>query len=66
MGLILAVVVHSAGIQDRDGAKAVFERIKNDLPRLQLVWADGGYAGKLVEWVKKRVRLDPGDRETNG
>jgi putative transposase len=52
MGLILAVVVHSAGIQDRDGAKAVFDAIRNDLPRLQLVWADGGYAGKLVEWVK--------------
>ena len=52
MGLILAVVVHSAGIQDRDGAKTVFEEIRNDLPRLQLVWADGGYAGKLVEWVK--------------
>jgi putative transposase len=52
MGLILAVVVHSAGIQDQDGAKAVFEKIRNDLPRLQLIWADGGYAGKLVEWVK--------------
>ena len=52
MGLILAVVVHSAGIQDRDGAKAVFNKIKNDLPRLELVWADGGYAGKLIEWVK--------------
>jgi putative transposase len=48
----LAVVVHSAGIQDRDGAKAVFEKIRNDLPRLQLIWADGGCAGKLVEWVK--------------
>jgi len=52
MGLILAVVVHSAGIQDRDGAKLVFEKIKRDLPRLELIWADGGYAGKLVEWVK--------------
>jgi len=52
MGLILAVVVHSAGIQDREGAKEVFEKIKTDLPRLELVWADGGYAGKLVEWVK--------------
>jgi len=53
MGLILAVVVHSAGIQDRDGAKAVFEKIKNDLPRLELAWADGGYAGELIEWVKR-------------
>jgi hypothetical protein len=49
MGLILAVVVHWAGIQDRDGAKAVFEKIRSDLARLQLVWADGGYAGKLVK-----------------
>ena len=48
----MAVVVHSAGIQDRDGAKAVFEEIRNDLPRLQLVWADGNYAGKLVGRVK--------------
>jgi putative transposase len=54
MGLILAVVVHSAGIQDRDGAKAVFERIRQEDPeRLKLIWADGGYAGRLVEWVKQ-------------
>jgi putative transposase len=53
MGLILAVVVHSAGIQDREGAKAVFEKIKNDLPRLELAWADGGYSGDLIEWVKR-------------
>jgi putative transposase len=53
MGLILAVVVHSAGIQDRDGAKVVFEKIKNDLPRLELAWADGSYAGELIEWVKR-------------
>src|SRR5450432_3280878 len=52
MGLILAVVVHSAGIQDRDGAKEVLDRIMQEHPqRLELVWADGGYAGKLVEWV---------------
>ena len=58
MGLILAVVVHSAGIQDRDGAKAVLDRIKKEHPqRLELVWADGGYAGKLIEWVKKECGL---------
>jgi putative transposase len=52
MGLILAIVVHSAGIQDRDGAKAVLNEVKNELPRLSLIWADGGYAGQLVEWAK--------------
>jgi putative transposase len=58
MGLILAVVVHSAGIQDRDGAKVVLDRIMREHPqRLELVWADGGYAGKLVEWVNKECGL---------
>lgn len=52
MGLILTVVVHSAGIQDRDGAKLVLEKVRDKLPRLKLIWADGGYAGQLVGWVQ--------------
>ena len=47
----MAVVVHSAGIQDRDGAKLVLMRLVGCFPRLKLIWADGGYAGKLIEWV---------------
>ena len=49
---MLAVVVHAANIQDRDGAKLLLEKIKGKCPRLKLIWADGGYAGQLVEWVK--------------
>ncbi len=45
-------MVHAASLQDRDGAKLVFEKIKGKFSRLKLIWADGGYAGKLVEWVK--------------
>jgi putative transposase len=52
MGLILAVVVHAADIQDRDGAKLVLRKIHKLYPRLKLIWADGGYAGKLIEWTK--------------
>ena len=52
LGLILAVVVHPADIQDRDGAKLVFERIRGWLPRLKRVWADSAYAGKLIDWLK--------------
>lgn len=52
IGLILAVVVHEASIQDRDGAKLVLQRLKDRFERLTLLWADGGYAGKLVEWVR--------------
>ena len=51
LGLLLVVVVHSAAIQDRDGVKMVFARLGNRFPRLQLIWADGGYAGKLIEYV---------------
>src|SRR5262249_24524428 len=39
LGLILAVVVHSAGIQDRDGAKIVFEQAQHKCTRLEKVWA---------------------------
>jgi putative transposase len=52
MGLLLTVVVHVASIQDRDGAKLVFMQSLGRFPRLKLIWADGGYAGKLVEWVE--------------
>jgi len=48
---MLTVVVHPANIQDRDGAKLVFNKIKGLFSRLALVWADGGYAGKLIGWV---------------
>jgi putative transposase len=52
LGLVLAVVVHTADIQDRDGAKLVLEQAKGKYVRLALIWADGGYAGQLIAWVK--------------
>jgi putative transposase len=48
---VLEVVVHSADIQDRDGAKLVLKKVKKWLPKLKLIWADGSYAGKLIAWV---------------
>jgi putative transposase len=51
MGLLLAVVVHAANIQDRDGAKLLLAKAKGCFPRLKLIWADGGYAGQLIDWV---------------
>ena len=53
LGLLLEVVVHAADIQDRDGAKLVFKRIKKHFQKLKLIWADGGYAGKLIAWVNR-------------
>jgi putative transposase len=51
--LILECVVHPANLQDRDGAKLVFEKLDDRFPRLEKIWADGAYAGKLVEWAKE-------------
>ncbi|MBC7226963.1 MAG: IS5 family transposase [Thermoflexales bacterium] len=52
LGLLLMVIVHAANIQDRDGAKLLLEKAQGRFPRLRLIWADGGYAGKLIDWVK--------------
>ena len=52
LGLLLLVVVTAASVQDRDGARLVFEKARTRFPRLALVWADGGYAGQLVEWTR--------------
>ena len=50
LGLIIAVVVHCAGLQDRDGAKLVCEKLQGRFPRLKLIWADGAYTA-VVGWV---------------
>ena len=50
-GLLLAVAVHAANIQDRDGAKLVLVKLLHRFPRLQVIWADGAYAGRLVAWA---------------
>lgn len=47
------MVVHPADVQDRDGAKKVLTKLKRQFKRLQLVWADGGYAGRLIDWVQR-------------
>ena len=46
-------MVHPADIQDRDGAKLVLEKMTDQFPRLEKIWADGAYAGKLVDWAKE-------------
>ncbi len=45
------VVVHAANIQDRDGAKLLLNRVRGRFPRLERIFADGGYGGLLVDWV---------------
>ena len=40
-GLVLGVHVHAANLHDRDGAQRLLtDRLKEELPRLAIVWAD--------------------------
>lgn len=58
MGLILALVVHAANIQDPHGALLVMALMVGRFPRLQRIWADGiyGFYGGLVgEWAKENL-----------
>ncbi|WP_238697874.1 transposase [Streptomyces sp. E5N91] len=49
LGLLLGVMVTSADIGDRAAAKALLAQVADAHHRLELVWADGGYTGSLVE-----------------
>jgi putative transposase len=53
LGLVVAAVVHSAGIQDRDGAKLVLKKLVGHFPRLKKILADGIYNGGIAEWAKE-------------
>lgn len=57
LGLLLIVLVTGAGVQDRDGAKPLLERLMVSAARIRHVWADGGYAGKLVTWAHEQLAL---------
>jgi transposase len=53
LGLILHVVVHPGDIQDRDGAKLVLPILQKRYGWVRCIFADGGYAGALADWVKE-------------
>src|SRR5262249_35266977 len=51
----MRVVVHSAAIQDRDGAGLVLDKIRRRFPWLELIWADGGYSAWQVDVAVAKV-----------
>jgi putative transposase len=56
-GLVVRVVVLPADLQDRDGAQDVCHVAAPVCPRLEHIWADQGYAGWLVAWVRAEYAL---------
>jgi transposase len=57
LGLLIVVMVTAASVQDRDGGRAVLQRAKMAMPSIAHVWADGGYAGKLLAFAHALCRI---------
>jgi putative transposase len=71
LGLVIAVRVTAASVQDRDGAKVLLNVLRHWFTRLRCIWADGAYAGALETWVtwlrrSRKVRLEIVKRRRSG
>ncbi|MEU0663946.1 IS5 family transposase [Streptomyces lavendulocolor] len=55
LGLVLAVAVMAA--KDRDAAVPLLEWLRRLYFSVRLVWAGGGYAGRLVDWAAENLHL---------
>ena len=63
LGLLLALVVTGADMQDRDGARTLLSMWRHRFTRLRLIWADSAYTGFLATWLfwlhpRHRIRLE--------
>jgi putative transposase len=61
LGLLVLAKVTSANVQDVHAGKQTFQGLlerPEHLHRLQTIFADGGYRGELVEWVKNNLHAD--------
>ena len=60
LGLVLRVLVTSASLPEREGAKKVLHRVhntQNQVKRLNTIWMDGGYRGEeFMRWVMDMFR----------
>ncbi|MGH8922003.1 MAG: IS5 family transposase, partial [Actinomycetes bacterium] len=50
-------MVTAAGIQDRDAAHRLLAALRGGFSTIRLVWADGGYSGRLLGWAKSVLAL---------
>lgn len=58
LGTLLAVVVHSGALSDRDAAEGVVLRAKTKYPTLKKLYADAGYNGQCARKLASRFDLD--------
>jgi len=57
LGLLLTVLVTAACVTDREAGQTLLARLRERHWRITLVWADGGYSGRLVDFARDILRL---------
>ena len=57
LGLLLTVLVTAACVTDREAGGTLLERLRQRHWRITLVWADGGYTGRLVDFARDVLRI---------
>lgn len=57
LGLLMIAVVTSAAVSDRDGAKLICRQLNGSCKKIRRIWVDGGYRGKLLDWVAERFKF---------
>jgi putative transposase len=58
LGLVLALLITPANVQDRDAAVPVLTEVHKEYPTIELAWVDGAYNGKPIEDVKRNTGLN--------
>lgn len=56
LGLIWALLVRPADVQDRDGGRWLAESVRGRLPRLREVIADSGFSRRFIDWLRDKFR----------
>jgi transposase len=57
IGLLVVVLVTAASVQDRDGGRLVLDKARIAMPSIVLAWADGGYAGRCVDFARRVLAI---------
>ncbi|WP_234367355.1 transposase [Streptomyces pluripotens] len=42
---------------DRQAARVMAPRLREKFRKITLIWADGGYSGRLVTWAREKLQL---------
>ena len=57
LGMILGIMITPSDVQNCDGARSLLSSVVHMFGCLQIIWADAGYLGELIAWVKQLRRF---------